>query len=107
MQIALVKTQAQDEILGYGPIEILLKDQDVNDIMINTARQTYIERRGKIYLTDIVFNDEQHLVGIVQRIVSRVGRRIDEASPMVDARMPDGSPRGRVRRPCPRWPAGP
>jgi pilus assembly protein CpaF len=91
MQLTLVKMQAQDEILGYGPIEILLKDQDVNDIMINTARQIYIERRGKIYLTDIVFNDEQHLVGIVQRIVSRVGRRIDEASPMVDARMPDGS----------------
>ena len=91
MQIVLIKSQVIDEILGYGPIEILLKDPDVNDIMINTAKQTYIERKGKIFLTDIVFNDEQHLLGIVQRIVSRVGRRIDEASPMVDARMPDGS----------------
>lgn len=90
-QIALIKQQAGDEILGYGPIEILLKDADVNDIMINTAKRIYIERMGKIFLTDITFNDEQHLIGVVQRIVSRVGRRIDEANPMVDARMPDGS----------------
>ncbi len=90
-QIALVKAQAQDEVLGYGPLENLLKDPDVNDIMVNTAKRIYIERRGKIYLSDIEFNDEAHLIGIVQRIVSRVGRRIDEASPMVDARMPDGS----------------
>ena len=91
MQIVLVKSQVLDEILGYGPIEVLLHDTDVNDIMINTAKRIYIERHGKIYLTDIEFNDEQHLLGVVQRIVSRVGRRIDEASPMVDARMPDGS----------------
>lgn len=90
-QMALIKDHALDEILGYGPIEVLLKDADVNDIMINGARQIYIEKRGKVYLTDIEFNDEQHLIGVVQRIVSRVGRRIDEASPMVDARMPDGS----------------
>ena len=90
-QITLIKTQAADEILGYGPLEILLKDPDVNDIMINTAKRVFIERAGKIYLTDIEFNDEAHLIGVVQRIVSRVGRRIDEANPMVDARMPDGS----------------
>jgi pilus assembly protein CpaF len=90
-QIVLIKQHAGDEILGYGPIEILLKDADVNDIMINTAKKVYIERAGKIFLTDIEFNDEPHLIGVVQRIVSRVGRRIDEANPMVDARMPDGS----------------
>lgn len=90
-QLALIKLQTLDEILGYGPIEPLLKDPDVNDIMINTARRVFIERAGKITLTDIQFTDEAHLIGIVQRIVSRVGRRIDEANPMVDARMPDGS----------------
>lgn len=90
-QISLIKTQSVDEILGFGPIEILLQDPEVNDIMINTSKRVFVERAGKIYLTDIVFNDEPHLVGVIQRIVSRVGRRIDEASPMVDARMPDGS----------------
>lgn len=90
-QIRLIKLQALDEILGFGPIEPLLQDPDVNDIMINTAKRVYIERAGKIFITDIDFNNEQHLIGIVQRIVSRVGRRIDEANPMVDARMPDGS----------------
>lgn len=90
-QIVLIKQQAGDEILGYGPIEPLLKDPDVNDIMINTAKRIYIERSGRILLTDIEFNDEPHLIGVIQRIVSRVGRRVDEANPMVDARMPDGS----------------
>lgn len=90
-QLSLIKNQALDEILGFGPIEPLLKDPDVNDIMINTASRVFIERHGKILLTDIKFSSEQHLTGVVQRIVSRVGRRIDEANPMVDARMPDGS----------------
>lgn len=90
-QILLIKSQALDEILGFGPIEVLLHDPAVNDIMINTARRVFIERAGKINITDIQFNDEQHLIGVIQRIVSRVGRRIDEANPMVDARMPDGS----------------
>lgn len=90
-QMALIKGQALDEILGYGPIEPLLRDPDVNDIMINTSQRVFIEKHGKILLTDIKFFSEQHLIGIVQRIVSRVGRRIDEANPMVDARMPDGS----------------
>ncbi len=90
-QIALIKLQAIDELLGFGPIQPLLLDPDVNDIMINTAKRVYIERRGKVHLTDVEFRDEQHLIGVVQRIVSRVGRRIDEANPMVDARMPDGS----------------
>ncbi len=90
-QIGLIKVQASDEILGYGPIEVLLKDPEVNDIMINTAKKVYVERSGKILLTDIEFMNEAHLIGVIQRIVSRVGRRVDEANPMVDARMPDGS----------------
>jgi pilus assembly protein CpaF len=90
-QIALLTAQALDEILGFGPIEPLLRDPDVNDIMINTAKKVYIENQGKMLMTDIEFANEQHLVGVIQRIVSRVGRRIDEANPMVDARMPDGS----------------
>ncbi|MFO0110125.1 MAG: CpaF family protein, partial [Alphaproteobacteria bacterium] len=90
-QITLIRDQALDELLGYGPLEPLLKDPDVNDIMINTHAHVYVERHGKIYQTDVTFMDEQHLLGVIQRIVSRVGRRVDEASPMVDARMPDGS----------------
>ena len=90
-QMALIKIQVLEEILGFGPLEPLLNDLNVNDIMVNTARRVFIERAGKIYLTDIQFNDEAHLLGVVQRIVSRVGRRIDESNPMVDARMPDGS----------------
>lgn len=90
-QVALIKDQAMDELLGFGPIEPLLKDPDVNDIMINTSKRIYIERHGKIFVTDITFMNEEHLIGVIQRIVSRVGRRVDEANPMVDARMPDGS----------------
>jgi pilus assembly protein CpaF len=90
-QMAILKDQVVDEVLGFGPLEPLLRDSDVSDIMINTAKQVYIERQGKIYLTDITFMNEQHLMAVIQRIVTRVGRRIDEASPMVDARLPDGS----------------
>ncbi len=90
-QIDLLKSQVIDEILGYGPLEVLLADADVSDIMINTAKQVYIEKAGKIYLTDVKFMNEDHLMGVIQRIVTRVGRRVDEASPMVDARLPDGS----------------
>lgn len=90
-QIQMMREQAVNELLGFGPIEILLNDTDVADILINTHAQVYIERQGKLYLTDVTFIDEQHLLGIIQRIVSRVGRRVDEANPMVDARMPDGS----------------
>jgi len=90
-QIELLKSQALDEILGFGPIQVLLNDANVNDIMINGARHVFVERAGKIYHTDVTFHDEKHLLGVIQRIVSRVGRRVDESSPMVDARMPDGS----------------
>jgi pilus assembly protein CpaF len=79
------------EILGLGPLEPLLHDDGINDILVNGAKQVYIERRGKLELTDVTFHDDHHLLHIIGRIVSRVGRRVDEASPMVDARLPDGS----------------
>ncbi len=80
-----------DEMFGFGPLEPLLQDPTVSDILVNTARQTYVERRGKLELTDVVFYDDAHLMKVIEKIVSRVGRRIDETSPMVDARLPDGS----------------
>ena len=79
------------EFYGLGPIEPLLHDPDVADILVNTARQVYVERLGKIEPTPVIFRDDAHLLQIIDRIVSRVGRRIDESSPMVDARLPDGS----------------
>lgn len=81
----------QDEILGLGPIEPLLIDPTVSDIMINGPYRVFVERQGKIEATDIQFDNDQHLLRVIDRIVSRVGRRIDEMSPMVDARLPDGS----------------
>src|SRR5574337_1860094 len=81
----------QYEMLGLGPIEPLLADPTVSDILINGYHQIYVERRGKIELTDVTFSDDAHLMKIIDKIVSRVGRRVDESSPMVDARLPDGS----------------
>jgi len=80
-----------DEILGFGPLEPLLRDKDVADIMVNTKDKIYIEKDGKLLATDIKFNSESHLLNVIQKIVSRVGRTVDETSPMVDARLPDGS----------------
>ena len=80
-----------DEMTGLGPIEPLLKDDTINDILINGPYQVYIERRGELELTPIRFRDNDHLLRIVNRIVAAVGRRIDESQPMVDARLPDGS----------------
>lgn len=80
-----------DELFGLGPIETLLADHTISDILVNTSRKVYIERRGILESTDISFDDDQHLMRIIERIVSRVGRRVDESSPMVDARLPDGS----------------
>lgn len=79
------------EILGYGPIEPLLKDDSVSEIMVNGPRQVYVERGGKLVLSDVVFQDDDHVMRVIDRIVSPLGRRIDESSPMVDARLPDGS----------------
>ncbi|MGI9258272.1 MAG: CpaF family protein [Gammaproteobacteria bacterium] len=81
----------EDEVLGLGPLELLLYDSTISDILVNGCKQTYIERAGKLELTDVTFNDDRHLMNIIDRIVSGVGRRIDESSPMVDARLQDGS----------------
>ena len=80
-----------NEVYGLGPIEPLLRDHTISDILINGARQVYIERHGKLEPTPIVFRNDAHLLQIIDRIVSKVGRRVDESSPMVDARLPDGS----------------
>ena len=81
----------QDDMLGLGPIEPLLADPSVSDILVNGPEKVFVERRGKIEATEIRFDNEAHLMRVIDRIVSRVGRRIDEMSPMVDARLPDGS----------------
>jgi pilus assembly protein CpaF len=80
-----------DEVFGLGPLEPLIRDKTVSDILVTTARLVYVERRGKLERTNVEFKDDAHLLRIIERIVSRVGRRIDESSPMVDARLPDGS----------------
>src|SRR3982074_3045316 len=80
-----------DETFGFGPLEALLKDPTVSDILVNGPHKVYVERRGKLEKTDVKFRDNEHLLQIIDRIVSKVGRRVDETSPMVDARLPDGS----------------
>lgn len=80
-----------DETFGLGPLELLLKDPLISDILINGPKNIYVERRGKLERTNVTFRDNSHLLQIIDRIVSRVGRRVDEVCPMVDARMPDGS----------------
>jgi pilus assembly protein CpaF len=81
----------QHEMLGFGPLEPLLNDPSISDILVNTYDKVYVERRGRLELTDVTFHDNAHLMKIIEKIVSRVGRRVDESSPMVDARLPDGS----------------
>ena len=81
----------QHEMLGFGPLEPLLADASVSDILVNTCDKVYVERGGRLQLTDVTFHDNVHLMKIIEKIVSRVGRRVDESSPMVDARLPDGS----------------
>jgi pilus assembly protein CpaF len=83
--------EIQNEMLGLGPLEPLLADPTISDILVNTYRTVYIERKGKLELTPVAFANDAHLLKIIDKIVSRVGRRVDEASPMVDARLPDGS----------------
>lgn len=80
-----------DEVLGLGPLEPFLQDPKVSDILVNTYKQIYLEKRGKLELTHARFQDDAHLMKIIDKIVSAIGRRIDESSPMVDARLPDGS----------------
>src|SRR5713226_6809368 len=83
--------EIKNELLGLGPLEPLLHDDEITDILVNGHNQVYVEKRGKLYPTEVKFQDDQHLMLIIDRIVSRVGRRVDESSPMVDARLPDGS----------------
>jgi pilus assembly protein CpaF len=80
-----------NELFGLGPLEALLRDPSISDILVNRFDQVYVEREGKLHPTDILFRDDRHLMQIIERIVSTVGRRIDESSPMVDARLRDGS----------------
>ncbi len=89
-QFALEKVLI-DELLGFGPLEELLNDPDVSDIMVNGPDQTYIEKKGKLTIAPIRFRDEQHLFQIAQRIVNQVGRRVDQTTPLADARLKDGS----------------
>ncbi len=84
-------SQVLDEIFGLGPLEPLIQDQEISDILVNTWRQVFIERNGRLEKTDVRFQDDRHLLQVIDRIVSSVGRRIDDSSPMVDARLPDGS----------------
>jgi pilus assembly protein CpaF len=80
-----------DEVFGLGPLEPLMADPTVTDILVNHAFEVYVERHGRLELTDVIFADDQHVLRVIQRIVARIGRRIDEVCPMVDARLPDGS----------------
>ena len=84
-------TEVLDEVFGLGPLEPLLADPTVSDILVNTHKRVYVERRGMLEMTSIQFRDDIHLMSIIDRIVSAVGRRVDESSPMVDARLADGS----------------
>src|SRR6476660_2162590 len=83
--------QITDDILGYGPLEPFLRDDSITEVMVNAYDRIYVERLGKIERTPAAFADNAHLLRIIDKIVSQVGRRVDEASPMVDARLPDGS----------------
>ncbi len=87
----LLVQDIRHEMLGFGPLEELLADPTISDILVNTASKVYVERHGRLELTSVSFNDNDHLLKIIDKIVSQVGRRIDESSPMVDARLPDGS----------------
>ena len=86
-----ILTELEDEVLGLGPLEPLLKDPTISDILVNTYNKVYVERFGKLEATHSRFKDNAHLLRIIDKIVSAVGRRIDESTPMVDARLPDGS----------------
>ena len=86
-----IQSDLLDEVFGLGPLEALLRDPKVSDILVNNKNLVYVERGGILQKTDVVFRDDRHIMQIIDRIVSKVGRRVDESSPMVDARLPDGS----------------
>src|SRR5437899_4696019 len=86
-----ISDEVLDEVFGLGPLEPLLQDPTISDILVNTHKQVYIERRGLLEMTNVSFRDNGHLMRIIDKIVSQVGRRVDESTPMVDARLSDGS----------------
>jgi pilus assembly protein CpaF len=87
----MIAAVVNDEVLGLGPLEPLLNDNDITEIMVNGPKQIYVERKGRLELSEAVFRDDEHVLHIIDKIVSPIGRRIDESQPMVDARLPDGS----------------
>jgi len=89
-----------DEVLGLGPIEPLLKDNTIADILVNTHKQVFVERHGRLERTQVQFKDDRHLIRVIQKIVSAVGRRVDESQPWVDARLADGSRVNALLPPC-------
>jgi pilus assembly protein CpaF len=90
-ELAALVEQTLDELTGLGPLEVLLADAAVSDVLVNGPDQVFVEKFGRLLLTDVRFRDDRHLLHTIQRLVARVGRRVDESSPMVDARLPDGS----------------
>ena len=96
----LIVDELMDEVLGYGPLEPLLADPTVNDILVNSHDNVYVERFGVLERTNVRFRDERHLLRIIDKIVSSIGRRVDESQPWVDARLPDGSRVNAIIRPC-------
>lgn len=86
-----ITTEIMDEVVGFGPIEPLIRDPEISEIMVNGPEQVFVERQGKLQKTEVTFRDERHVLHIIDKIVSPLGRRIDESMPMVDARLPDGS----------------
>lgn len=88
---AKITNEIMDEVIGFGPIEPLIKDPEISEIMVNGPSQVFVERRGKLRKAPVTFRDNEHVLHIIDKIVSPIGRRIDEAMPMVDARLPDGS----------------
>ncbi|SOH94718.1 pilus assembly protein CpaF [Monaibacterium marinum] len=100
IEVDQLNNDLYDEVTGLGPLEPLLKDPTVNDILVNSHRQVFVERKGKLQLTDTVFKDEKHLLRVIDKIVSAVGRRVDESNPYVDARLQDGSRFNALVPPC-------
>src|SRR6266702_1573699 len=86
-----ISDEVLDEVFGLGPLEPLLQDPTISDILVNTHKQVYVERKGLLELSTVTFRDDSHLLRIIDKIVSQVGRRVDESNPMVDARLSDGS----------------
>jgi len=84
-------TEIIDETIGFGPINRLIRDPSISEIMVNGPQNVYVEKKGRLIRTDVVFKDDQHVMKVIEKIVAPLGRRIDESSPMVDARLPDGS----------------